>query len=560
VERDASTAATDVASGRPARIRARRRASDVHLFGEPDNVPNLTFVSESGGQGFLNQAVQFHRTWGLAPQRFATMHDLLATLAQDTGAIPRLRIVSHANFDNIFTPLFPGGSAGITEEELLAFGESDVAGLRQRLGGHLADAATAGQILDAARTANAAALQPFGLDQPGTTATGVVEQLVLSSVDLLIVTSATGGIPQTQRSTLDAALTAELAGLRTQVQAPAPNGAGVTAAQAQALQNALTGVTGFTFTMPAQPGGFVTGVQTATAGLAQGFRTNLDAVRARLSSSSWIDIRGCRVGQRSAYLAAVATFFGTGTARPNVSGPDWFQSYPRLGFQTVLETGMRAQAADGDVQAALAHWGEVTGIHARLMWWLRFLSSVLREESERLAEERMASGLTPPSLSGGLTLQLDPFLEPLLGVGTLPPLQPLQPPTLLPRREPSLGVGRLRNPLVEVAEREIPRYTAPDGALRYYLDAGLPLPVQRARDVESIFLLIKAGSERAAIDAWLNSQWEPAAPGLAALQAGSWRRDELRQVEAVSELDAQRRATAMFVSPDPRYAEHIKTT
>jgi hypothetical protein len=335
----------------------------------------------------------------------------------------------------------------------------------------------------------------------------------------------------------------------------------VTAAQAQALQTALTSVAGFTFTMPAQPGGFITGVQTATAGLAQGFRTNLDAVRARLSSSSWIDIRGCRVGQRSAYLTAVAQFFGTGTARPNVSGPDWFQSYPRLGFQTVLETGMRAQAADGDVQAALDHWADVTGIRRRLMWWLRFLSSVLREESERLAEERAASPLAPPSLSGGLTLQLDPFLAPLME-GPLPPLAPLRPPSLLRPRQPGpgLGAGRLRNPLVEVAEREIPRYTAPDGELRYYLDAGLPLPVQRAADVENIFLLIKAGSERAAIDAWLNSQWEPAAPGLAALQAGSWRRDELRQVEAVSELDAQRRATAMFVSPDPRYAEHIKTT
>ena len=195
------------------------------------------------------------------------------------------------------------------------------------------------------------------------------------------------------------------------------------------------------------------------------------------------------------------------------------------------------------------------------MWWLRFLSSVLREESERLAEELAASPLTPPSLSGGLTLQLDPFLVPDFE-GPLPPLRPLQPPSLLPQRGPSpgLGAGRLRNPLVEVAEREIPRYTARDGELRYYLDAGLPLPVQRAANVQSIFLLIKAGSERQAVDAWLNSQWEPAAPGLAALQAGSALRGEQRQVEAVSELDARRRTIAMFVSPDPRYAEHIKTT
>lgn len=561
VEQDASAAATAAMRGRHALIRARRNASDVHLFGEPDHVPDLTFVSTSGGQGFLDQAVEYHQTWGLAPRRFDAMQQLLATLAQDTGAIPRLRIVSHANFDNIFTPLFDGGSAGITEDDLRAFGESDVAGLRRTLRAPLVrDATRSAEILDAARTADPAALQPFGLDQPGSVPAGPVAQLVDASIDLFAVRTATGGIPAAQRATLDAALTAELAGLRTQVQEAPPTGAGVTAAQAQDLQNAITGVTGFNFNLPAQPAGVISAAQTATAGLAHGFRTNLEAVRARLSSSSWIDIRGCRVGQHPTYLAAVAQFFGTSQARPNVSGPDLFQSYPRLGFQTVADARIRAQAANSDVQAALNHWAEVTGIRRRLMWWLTFLASVLREEATRTTASSLSRPM-PPSLSGGLTLQVDPFMTALGGPALLP-LPPLQEPTLGRPRPPSVGLGAatLRNPLVDVAQREIPRYTARDGELRYYLDAGLPLPVQRAANVQNIFLLIKAGAERQAIDAWLTSQWEPAAPGLAALQAGNWARDELRQVEAVSELDARRRTTAMFVSPDPRYAEHIKTT
>jgi hypothetical protein len=142
------------------------------------------------------------------------------------------------------------------------------------------------------------------------------------------------------------------------------------------------------------------------------------------------------------------------------------------------------------------------------------------------------------------------------------PLPPLPEPTLtLPRRpSPGLGAGTLRNPLVDVARREIPRLTAPDGELRYYLDSGLPLPVQQAANVQNVFLLLKAGLERDAMDAWLGSQWEPAAPGLAALRAGRWQSDEAREVEAVSDLDERRRTRAMFVSPDPRYAEHIKTT
>lgn len=562
VEHDANAAATTAISGRRARIRARRTAGEVHLFGEPDHVPDQTFVSTSGGQGFLDQAVQYHRTWGLAPSRFGSMQQLLATLAQATGAIPRLRIVSHANFDNIFTPLFDGGSAGITEDHLRAFGESDVAGLRQTLRAPLiTDPALSGQILAAARAANPAALRPFGLDQPGSVPAGPVAQLVDASIDLFAVRTATGGIPAPQSATLDAALTAELAGLRTQVQQAPPTGAGVTDAQAQDLQTAITSVTGFNFNLPAQPAAFVSAVQTTTAGLAHGFRANLEAVRARLSSSSWIDLRGCRVGQHPTYLAAVAQFFGTTQARPNVSGPDLFQSYPTLGFQTVADARIRGQAANGDVQTALSHWAEVTGIRRRLVWWLTFLASVLREEAARTTASALPTP-TPPSLSGGLTLQLDPFMFPFGEGGALLPLPPLQAPTLVRPRPPSLGLGAgtLRNPLVDVARREIPRYAAPDGELRYYLDAGLPLPVQRAANVQNIFLLIKAGREREAIDAWLNSQWEPAAPGLTALHAGAWARDELRQVEAVSELDARRRTTAMFVSPDPRYAEHIKTT
>ena len=41
---------------------------------------------------------------------------------------------------------------------------------------------------------------------------------------------------------------------------------------------------------------FIQAVGAARGAVAVGFRTNLDAVRARLTSSSWIDIRGCRVG------------------------------------------------------------------------------------------------------------------------------------------------------------------------------------------------------------------------------------------------------------------------
>ena len=557
VEHDASQAATAALRGRPVRLRTRRRPGELHCFGEPDHVPDLTFVSTSGEQGFLNQAVAFHRTWGLAPRRFDSMHHLLTQLAASTGSISRLRIVSHANHDNIFTPLFAGGSAGITEADLLAFGESDVAGLRHVLGAPMvATAAFRAQVLDAVRGSNAEPLVPFGLDQAGAVPAGAVARLVDTAIELRAVRTATGTIPAAQRATLERALTAEVAGLRAEVQQQPPAGAGVTAAQAGDLEQAVAAAPGFTFTLDQQPADFVAAVGAATTGLGQGFRATLDAVRARLGTDSWVDVRGCRVGQQQSYLAAVGRFFGTAGAQPHVSGPDLFQSYPRLGFRTVAEADIAGLAADTDVRAALDHWGGVTGVRTRMLWWLTFLTNVLIQD---VLSSQPPSGLpVPPGLSGGLQLPLDPLVAPL----TLPPLEA---PALAPRLGGARGLGlaagpRLTNPLVAIAQRELALYGGAAGELRYYLDAGLPLPVQQAANVENITLFLKAGSGRAALDAWLNSQWEPAAPGLPALLRGNWQRDELRQVEAVSELDDQRRPVAMFVSPDPRYAEHIRTT
>ncbi len=561
VERDASEAATSALRGRPARVRARRDSGAVHLFGEPDNVPDLTFVSTSGTAGFLNEATAYHRTWGLAPQRFDSLQGLLATLAAGTGTISRLRIVSHANFDNIFTPLFDGGAAGITEQDLLAWGESDVVGLRRTLQAPLVTGQFRTDILTTAEAGDPAIFASFGIDPANAPTTGPLGQLLDASVDLVVVRSATG-MPAAQKTRFAAALTAELDGLRAQVQRPG-GGTAATAAQAQALQDAITGVIGVSTEIPAQDAGVMRSITAATGGVTHGFRANLDAVRARLPASSWVDIRGCRVGQRSAYLTAVGTFFGGSSGVPHVSGPDLWQTFPRLGWRTIPETGLTRKAAEANVQTALDHWADVTGIRSRLAWWLTFLNRVLRDDALRSLQQTQ-SLLRPPSLLGGLTIQADPLM---LDFSTdLPPLPRLEQPTFgsglgYQPPAPSLGGGmELQNPLVPIAQRDIARYAGADGLFRYYMDAGLPLPVQEGTDVRAIYLEFKVGRERDAIDAWTGSEWESAAPGLAAVQSGSWSRDAIRQVEAIENEDAQHRTTEMFVSPDPLYAAHIKKT
>lgn len=557
VERDASVAATAAMQGRPARVSARRDSGAVHLFGEPDNTPDLTFVSTAGTPGFLRQATAYHQTWGLAPQSFASMQALLATLAAGTGTINRLRIVSHANADNIFTPLFDGGAAGITEPDLLTWGESDVAGLRRTLGNPIVTGPLREQTITSAEAANPTAFAALGVDPANLPTTGPVAQLLDASVDLATIRGAQG-LPAAQRTTLDTALTQELDTLRPQVVAQAPAATAVTDAQVLALQNAITGLI-VVATLPAQNQQLMANITRATGAVANGFRANLTAVRGRLTSSSWVDIRGCRVGQQPSYLAAVSTFFGG----PHVSGPDIWQSFPQLGWHTVAETGMTRKAAEANVVTALDHWADVTGIRSRLAWWLTFLHRVLTDEALRELQQ-IQPLLRPPSLLGGLNLPLDPLM---VDFSTdLPPMPALQEPTFgagvgYQPPPPSLGGGtQLQNPLVPIAQRDIARFGGADGLFRYYMDAGLPLPVQEGSIVELMALIFKVGREREAIDAWTTSEWGPAAPGLAAVQTGAWTRDAIRQVEAVVNLDAQRRATEMFISPDPLYAAHIKTT
>ncbi|MFL6016528.1 MAG: DUF4157 domain-containing protein [Gaiellaceae bacterium] len=563
VERDANAAATAAVTGKPVRIGARRSGVELHKFGEPDDTPDLTFVSTSGKPGFLAQATQFHQTWGLSPQRFNSMQGLVATLAAGTGTIGRLRIVSHADFDNIFTPLFDGGSPGITEEDLLTWGESDPAGLRHAMGPlvkrtHPLWSST----ITGAQGANPAIFTTFGIDPANPPTTGPVAQLLDAAVDLVTIRGATGGLPASQRTTFDTALTQQLDGLRTQVVQQLPTGSTTTAADVQALQDSITNLISVA-TIPRQDAKLMASIAAASSAVASGFRANLTAVRARINGSTWIDIRGCRVGQKPTYLAAVATFFGSGTTKPHVSGPEWWQSFPRLGWHTVSDAQMTRRAAEPNVSSALGHWADVTGIRDRLRWWRMFLMRVLIEEGQRSLEELKAQA-RPPALFGGLRLTIDPLLVDF--TTDLPPLPKLQQPDVgagigFQPPGPKLPAGpRLQNPLVPVAQRDLKRYDGTVGLFRYYLDAGLPLPVQEGANVELMSLLFKLGREKDAIDAWTASEWGAGAPGLAAVQSGAWDRDAIRQVEAVVNLDSRRRALAMYISPDPRYAEHIKKT
>ena len=551
VEQDAEQAATAAVTGGRVHLRQHHDGRRLHRFGEPQHVPQFTYIAgqDPANDGFLQQATDYHRTWGLRPRLIHSLQGVINHLSSGTGTVSRIRIVTHASQQNLFTALFPGGVPGITKDLLRAFAESDQRGLAS-LSGELVRPHLVTRVLNEVRGgAYSHVLQPFGLDAAGSTPTGAVATLISRSVALLMFQQGSGGDPA-QAPVVTAALDAELAELRRQVQGPAPGG--VTAGQALALQNAILGVTTITFTTPTLGTDAVTNLQAATTAVTGNFRTRLNRARARLTSSSWIDIRGCQAGVDPDYLHAVSEFFGTATQRPHVSAPQWFQSFPTLTSRGLLDRDIPTWAGDTDVRAALDHWSSVTGLLSRFLWWRSFLLQILIQDLARQAGPGTLFLTPPPPLLGGLVAPAVPEL-PLPGAGGLQ----LQPPLGTPSRGPSLGLGGTSS-LVTWAEAELTRLSQPDSLLRYYLDAALVLPVQSAISPQDISLFLKESLADRAMDNWLGSLWSPAAPGLAALRRGDWRAGRARQVEAVVGQDATGQTTQMFISPDPRYEEHIR--
>ena len=105
------------------------------------------------------------------------------------------------------------------------------------------------------------------------------------------------------------------------------------------------------------------------------------------------------------------------------------------------------------------------------------------------------------------------------------------------------------------AQQRLAELNAPDAELKFYFDSALVLPVRVGGNPTDVRLYMKDSLRNRAIDNWLASQWSSAAPGLRALQQGSWSSPAARQVQALSDAHD---ATNMVFSPEPRYWEHIK--
>jgi hypothetical protein len=113
------------------------------------------------------------------------------------------------------------------------------------------------------------------------------------------------------------------------------------------------------------------------------FRANLATVRTRLNNS-FVDIRGCRIGQDRNFMQGLRSFFGNPGSEPTISGPEWFQEMGAIGNVTNTgEPGMDAYFNSGvpstpltgaDVQREYSAWAGRVGINSQISFWINLFN------------------------------------------------------------------------------------------------------------------------------------------------------------------------------------------
>ena len=115
----------------------------------------------------------------------------------------------------------------------------------------------------------------------------------------------------------------------------------------------------------------------ANTAIGNNFRAHLNTVRARFDAHSWVDIRGCRIGQDRDYLLALRAFFGSSANQPSVSGPTWYQSFPSAGFQPqtteaqvdhLFDNGFSSHSAT-QIQDTFNEVSRLAGIDIHITFW-----------------------------------------------------------------------------------------------------------------------------------------------------------------------------------------------
>ena len=324
--------------------------------GKPERIPQIAFIRERAGDGFLTSAKDYYTHFGINVKPVDSIAEIVAALSTASQTFKCIGIVSHAHPRGMLIPFFTDGVKGTNKAIFREFAKSDLDGLKllcpfESGFNHLFNwESRMGQLLTLIRSTNPSVLQPFGLQSNGILEDDLREYAKYC-FDIVFLRDPgrvlrnplnAGGLNATQRSILENFVKEIVNQIRPKVMADK----NVTAPQVDAFRDAIMGYTYNQVITAASIGDshpdlglnndnmndFPT-LKAVVAAVQSGFHAKLVAARTHINASTFIDVRGCRAGQDEDYLEAIREFFGTGTQKPAVSAPRWFQSYPKIGFK-----------------------------------------------------------------------------------------------------------------------------------------------------------------------------------------------------------------------------------
>lgn len=338
--------------------------------GKPERVPQIAYIRERAGDGFLTSAKRYYEFFGVNVHVADSIMQIVEHLGQQSGVQQKIAIVSHAHPRGMIIPFFTNGVRGTNKEIFTAFAESDLRGLEllcpfATSGNHLHDwgSEMSGLLTTLrARPNGPARLTPFSL-QTSNQPNGNLLKFFKYCFDIVYLrdpgrvkrNATSGALNGTQRTTLENFVGAILNALKPLVRTDWS----ATDQQVNDLRALLTGLSAADMNLGSanshlgldndSMNDFPT-LQVIPAAMPN-FRTQLNAARQKLDSSSWVDVRGCRAGEDAEYVEALGTFFGRPGQVPKVSAPRHFQSYPEIAFER--------PATRANITSLLgsAHWG-----------------------------------------------------------------------------------------------------------------------------------------------------------------------------------------------------------
>ncbi len=369
--------------------------------GNPQRVPDRVFVSTVGTAGFLTGAVEYHQNYGFSVDRINSIEELITMLAAATTPLSCVRMVAHATrvasntstLTVIQIPFATGGSLHINSRLIEHFNISNEAFIRSFIHDNIAPLFNdhTSRILNQLRANNSAVLTPFGLQSVGNP-TGLIERYFYTLSDGITAREHSfrvqgSAMNSTNRTKLGQVIDFLLDKLESQIIA----GGSITAPNLTALRSAALGITYTDFgispttaiTIPDQR---INDAKLAIDLLNNNFRTTLNTVKIRFNSSSFVDLRGCRIGQDPTFLSSLATFFGTNPSTlPTVTAPNLWQMFDTPGqgvFNTVnqINNGYNSGAqglSSSEIQTGFTTWNSLIGLDNQFAFWTLLLNNPL---------------------------------------------------------------------------------------------------------------------------------------------------------------------------------------